>query len=117
MSRTHTYALRILAAAGLLGGAHLIAPETTQAQNISYDRALLNHSTAVIPVEARLRTAWTTPSDPEATSRFNGERALLGRVDQVHEVKQTTGASQANLPVDGERALLGRRNAFPPEAM
>jgi hypothetical protein len=119
MSRTIlSSTLRLLAAGGLLGGAGLIAPATTQAQSISYDRALLNHRTAPIPVEARLSTRLTTPADPEATSRFDGERALLGRAEgggQVFAANQNA-VSQANVPgVDGAWALLAR-NEFSLEA-
>lgn len=72
MSRTiHSYANRMLAVAGLLGLATLVAPAPTHAQTISPEQALLN--TTAIVSDSGLTVA-VGPSHP-----VTGEEALLNK--------------------------------------
>ena len=103
MSRTiHSYAIRILAMAGFLGMASLVAPAATHAQTISPERALLN-TTAVVSY-----SGVTVTAGPSRT--VDGESALLGRsnVGVMSQPKRAVGALGEYGPVDGVRALLNK---------
>lgn len=99
---THSHAPRILAVAGLLGFASLVAPAATQAQSISPERALLN----TIPVISY--SAITIAAD--RSRAVDSEWALLGRSTAAVRSQSTAliGSLEKVRPVDGERALLGK---------
>lgn len=103
MSRTiHSYAWRMLAVAGFLGLASLVAPAATHAQTISPERALLNTT----PILAHGGVSHATA--PART--VGGERALLGRSTAGVSSQPTlaSGSLRKPGPVDGEQALLGK---------
>lgn len=103
MSRTiHSYAVRMLAAAGFLGMATLVAPAATHAQIISPERALLNTTAATSYI------AVTTAEDPSPT--VDGESALLGRstIGLSTQSKVAIGSLGETRPIDGEQALLNK---------
>ncbi len=103
MFRTiHSYAIRMLAVAGFLGVASLVAPAATHAQTISPERALLN-TTAVVSY-----SRVTVAAGPSRT--VDGESALLGRSTAGVSSQPTlaSGSLREARPVDGEQALLGK---------
>lgn len=103
MSRTiHSFAIRMLAVAGFLGVASLVAPAAIHAQTISPERALLN-TTAVVSY-----SGVTVVAGPSRT--VDGESALLGRstVGVASQPKMAIGSLGEARPVDGERALLNK---------
>jgi hypothetical protein len=97
---THSYANRMLAVAGFLGMATLVAPAATHAQITSPERAYSEHtafsSYSKVPVAA----------EPSRTA--DGELALLGRsaVDVTRLPKMAVGTLRDARRVDGEQALL-----------
>ena len=103
MSRTiHSYAIRMVAVAGFLGVASLVAPAATHAQTISPERALLN-TTAVVSY-----SGVTVAAGPSRT--VDGESALLGRstVGVASQPTLASGSFRDARSVDGERALLNK---------
>ncbi len=103
MSRTiNSAAVRMVAVAGFLGLATLIAPPHTHAQIISPEQALLN-TTAVVSASGVSVAAG--PSRP-----VDGESALLGRstVGVSSQPKMAIGSLGEARPVNGEQALLNK---------
>jgi hypothetical protein len=103
MSRTiHSYAIRMLAVAGFLGVATLVAPAATHAQTISPGRALLN--TTSIVSHGGVTVA------PAPARTVDGEWALLGRSTAGVSSQPTlaSGSLRDAGPVDSEQALLGK---------
>jgi hypothetical protein len=115
MSRTsHSSRLQMLTAATLLGVASLIVPAKSQAQIVSSSQALLNHSTAGIPVWKTGPTVWN-PGAEDLAGWFAGEVALLGRVPPGSTPVLQPGDAAASDPadvIDGERALRGTLAAY-----
>lgn len=103
MSRTiHSYAIRMLAVAGFLGVASLVAPAATHAQTISPGRALLNTT----PIVSRGRAAVA----PAPARTVHGEWALLGRSTAGVSSRPTlaSGSFGKTRPFNGEQALLNK---------
>ena len=98
----HSYPVRIVSAAGLLGMATLVAPAATHAQITSPERAYSEQtafsSYSKVPVAA----------EPSRTA--DGESALLGRsaVQATRQPKMTVRTRWDGQRVDGEQALLNK---------
>lgn len=97
-----SHAFRMLAVAGSLGLASLVAPAATHAQAISPERALLN-TTLIVSYDG-VTQASALPHT------VDGERALLGRSTAGASSQPTlaSGSVREAQSVDGEQALLGK---------
>lgn len=103
MSQTFpSHAFRMVAVAGFLGLASLVAPAAIHAQTITPEKALLNPT----PIASYHGIS----NAPTPARTVNGERALLGR-STAGVSSQPTLASDSlrhSQTVDGEQALLGK---------
>jgi hypothetical protein len=109
MSRTiHSYANRVLAVAGFLGMATLVAPAATHAQITSRERALSSTTPFFSPSEA-------TDAAAAQSRTADGESALLGRSAGRGSIEPKVAAGSLGVsgPVNGEQALLSRRHLGP----